>query len=236
MSDRQIILWFKVILVATSGDLVAAYEILVKEALTRSLFFACGYGAARGTSTLAPYLLGPVCDIPVIRDYIATAKPADMLERGSKLVSGGVAVVSMAGAEIGAPEFAAGAAGRAAGELVNLCENELKESIRNVMESSNATSAWMEKYILGDETLTSLRGGAAYLEPDKNCYIIIKIITVGLIMVVTFTLIKGRSKIGKFFKKINPKKLYRKLKTRRHERFKFSERLTVYSWSCKSNW
>lgn len=210
MTERQILLWFKIVLAATHGDFVSAYDILVREAITRSVFFACGYGVARGKTALAPYLLGPLCDIPVVRDYIATAKPGDILERGSKLISGGVAIIGTAGTEIGSPEFTAGAAGRTAGELINLCEDELKDGIRAVMEDNNATSAWMEKYILGDDTLTSLRGGAMYVKAEKNQYIIIKIIAGVLVILLTFTLTKSKAKIGKIFKKINPKKLIQK--------------------------
>lgn len=47
ITQRKVVLWFNIILAATNGDLVAAYELLLQEACTRSLFFVCNYGAAR---------------------------------------------------------------------------------------------------------------------------------------------------------------------------------------------
>ena len=114
--------------------------------------------------------------------------------------------------------MAAGAAGRVAGEMINMCEQDLKEAIAKVMAESERTEAWMEKYILGDETLEKLRGGAVYFEPNQNRYFIIKIIAGVGIMIITITLIRCRSKIGKFFKKIHPKKLYTSFKNRRQKK------------------
>lgn len=198
---------------------VAAYDILLREAFTRSLFFVCSYGTARCAKTVGAYLLGPVADIPVIQDYIATAAPEEILEKGSKLITGGVSILGAATSDFVYPEIASRAAGRVAGEMVNTCEKELKEAIGQVMSESNTTAAWMKKYILGDETLEKLHGGARDFEPNQNRYVIIKIIADGLIMVLTITLIKCKSKIGKLLKKINPKKLYVNFKAKSHKKY-----------------
>jgi len=99
ITQRKAVLLFNIILAATNGDLVAAYDLLLREACTRSLFFVCNYGTARCARTIGSYLLGPIADIPVIRDYIATAAPDELLERGSKVVAGGVGIVGAATTE-----------------------------------------------------------------------------------------------------------------------------------------
>ena len=78
----------------------------------------------------------------------------------------------------------------------------------------------MQKYIakctLGNETaaetIAKLRGGGLYFDPNQKRYFILKIIGGVFIVLVTIILIKGRSKVRKFFKKIHPKKLYTSFK------------------------
>ncbi len=94
------------------------------------------------------------------------------------------------------------------------------------MEESKKTETWMQKYIaectLGNETLTEtidkLRAGALYFNPNQKRYFILKIIGGVFIVLVTITLIRGRSKVRKFFKKIHPKQLYTSFKTRRQKK------------------
>lgn len=228
LTKRQALLWFNIILATSHGDLVEAYDILLRELATRSISFGLTYGAARCAKTFGEYLFGPLADVPIICDYVATCLPEEILERGSKLVAGSVSVISTATSEYIDPDIASGAAGRVAGEMVNMCEQDLKSAIARVMKESNETSAWMEKYILGDDNLGKLRGGCQYFEPNQNRYFIIKIIGGVLIVVLTITLIRCKSKVGKFFKKIHPKKLYASFKTRRHKKFlKDKERLEL---------
>ena len=96
LKQWKILLLVNIILAMSEGNLVEAYEILVREAITRSLSFGLSYGATRCAETVGEYLLGPVADLPIVGDYILTSPADEVLERGSKLVAGGVSVISTA--------------------------------------------------------------------------------------------------------------------------------------------
>jgi len=149
------------------------------------------------------------------------------MQRSSKLIADGVSVIGTATTEYVPADLALGAAGQICGQALNEYEKEVREQIARVMEKSQNTEAWMQKYIakctLGNETVAEtvakLRGGQVYYDPNQKRYFILKIICGVFIVLVTIILIKGRSKIRKFFKKMDPKNLYVSFKTRRREKF-----------------
>ena len=99
-----------------------------------------------------------------------TSDGEEVLERGSKLIAGGVGIIGTATSDFLPPDLCAGAAGRGAAELVDMCEQELKEKISKVLSENKKIDAWMKKYI---ESNSTLRGGAAF-EPTKNRHFLTK--------------------------------------------------------------
>ena len=82
------------------------------------------------------------------------------------------------------------------------------------MEQNRTISEWMKRYMLGDDNLKGGFQNFYYFEPTQNRYYGIKIICGALIVVFIITLI-SRTRVGKVFKKIHPKKLYAGFKRRR---------------------
>lgn len=226
LNQRQILFLANVILAMSDGNLVEAYEIIVGHIVSRYLAFGISYGARRGATKLGQFLLGPIADLPVIGDYIFTCPEDEVMQRGSKLIADGVSVMGAATTEYVPKDLALGAAGQVCGQAINEYEKELREQIARVMEESKKTDLWMEKYIakctLGNETVaetvTKLRGGQIYFDPNQKRYFILKVIGGVFIVLVTIILIKGRSKVRNLFKKIHPKKLYTSFKTRRQKK------------------
>ena len=189
MIERQMMLYLKLLVYMSSYDFVGAYEIMLNEILSRSVCFWVGDGVTRCAQTLGEYALGPLSDLLIIRDYALTPIPLEKrLERGSKLLGG--------------------AAGKGVAELVRMWEKELKDEISKVMSENKTIFTWMEKYLLGDDNLGNFTQNFYYFEPTQNRYYGIKII---------ITLI-SRSRMGKFFKNIHPKKLYAGFKRRRQKK------------------
>lgn len=227
LNQRKILFLANVILAMSEGNLVEAYEILVGHIVSSYLSFGISYGARRGAKKLGQYLLGPLADLPVIGDYIITCPEDKIMQRSSKLIADGVSVIGTATTDYVPPDLALGAAGQVCGQAINEYEKELREQIARVMEESQKTDAWMQKYIaectLGNETVAEtvakLRGGQIYFDPNQKRYFILKIIGGVFIVLVTIILIKGRSKVRKFFKKIHPKKVYTSFKKKRYKKF-----------------
>ncbi len=96
LNQRKILFLVNLIFAVSDGNLVEAYEILVREVVSGYLSFGIGYGARRGAEKLGQYILCPVADLPVVCDYIMTSPEDKIMQRSAKLLADSVSVFGTA--------------------------------------------------------------------------------------------------------------------------------------------